>query len=100
MDVKKLEWDLVKEKYGLQPLPASDIFAGVTEAMNDPLSHMKNHLDPKGSEGTKHDNGKPDLSLVPYIAISTEALALGFGEKKYVLIYIIGILSNQNQDTH
>lgn len=83
MDVKKLEWDLIKEKYGLQPLPASDIFAGVTEVMNDPLSHMKNHQDPKGSEGTKHDNGKADLSLVPLIAIESEAFALGFGEKKY-----------------
>lgn len=83
MDVKKLEWDLVKEKYGLQPLPASDIFAGVTEVMSDPLSHMKNHPEAKADGGTKHDNGKPDLSLVPYIAVSTEALALGFGEKKY-----------------
>ena len=86
MHPKSWEWEMAKKQYGIgdkQPLPALDLFAGVTEAMNDPLSHMKNHADPKGVEGAKHDNGKPDLSLVPYIAISTEALALGFGEKKY-----------------
>jgi hypothetical protein len=83
MDVKKLEWDLIKEKYGLQPLPASDIFAGVTEVMNDPLSHMKNHKEASLVEGSKHDQGKADLSLVPLIAIESEARALGFGEKKY-----------------
>jgi hypothetical protein len=33
--------------------------------------------------GTKHDTGKADLSLVPLVAIETEARALMFGEKKY-----------------
>lgn len=33
--------------------------------------------------GTKHDSGKPDLSIVPLIAIEQEARAFSFGEKKY-----------------
>lgn len=33
--------------------------------------------------GTKHDTGKTDLTLVPKVAMETEALALMFGEKKY-----------------
>lgn len=83
MDMKKLEWDLVKEKYGLQPLPASDIFAGITEVMTNPMDHVKNHKEASFVEGSKHDQGKADLSLVPLIAIESEARALGFGEKKY-----------------
>lgn len=63
--------------------PPHDIFSGALEAMENPFSNMKNHLSPVGEGGTKHDEGKADLSLVPYIAVSTEALALGFGEKKY-----------------
>jgi hypothetical protein len=33
--------------------------------------------------GTKHDNGKPDLSLVPYSFLMEVAKALMYGEKKY-----------------
>jgi hypothetical protein len=71
--------------------PASDIFAGVLEAMENPLDHMKHHVDagsagfPEGKSegGTKHDDGKVDFTLVPTIAIELEAKALMFGEKKY-----------------
>ena len=34
-------------------------------------------------EGTKHDAGKPDLSLVPRAFMDATARALMFGEKKY-----------------
>ncbi len=33
--------------------------------------------------GTKHDNGKPQLSLIPYSALEQEAKVMGFGAKKY-----------------
>lgn len=33
--------------------------------------------------GTKHDQGKPDLSLIPYVALVEEAKAFMIGEKKY-----------------
>ena len=33
--------------------------------------------------GTKHDSGKPDLSIVPYVAIEQIARALMYGEVKY-----------------
>lgn len=83
MDVKKLEWDLTKEKYNMQPLPASDIFAGITEVMTNPMDHVKSRPDTGPEVGMKFDQGKADLSLVPLIAIESEARALGFGEKKY-----------------
>ena len=85
MDVKKLEWEMLQKEFGLKPspLPAHDLFAGPAEMMANPLDYMKHHPDPPAEGGMKHDNGKPDLSLVPFIAVSTEALALGFGEQKY-----------------
>lgn len=61
--------------------PAGDLFSGALEAMENPFDNMKNHITPVG--GTKHDGGKADLSLVPYVAIESEARALGFGEQKY-----------------
>lgn len=33
--------------------------------------------------GTKHDNGKADLSIVPLVGLEAESRALMFGEKKY-----------------
>jgi len=33
--------------------------------------------------GTKHDQGKPDLSLVPFSAQCAEALVFQFGAQKY-----------------
>ena len=33
--------------------------------------------------GTKHDEGKADLSLLPRVGLEAEARALMFGEKKY-----------------
>lgn len=33
--------------------------------------------------GTKHDNGKPDLSLIPYSALIEEARGFMFGANKY-----------------
>ena len=85
MNPKSWEWEMTKKQYGIgaQPLPAHDIFAGVTEVMTNPMDHVKSRPDTGPEVGMKFDQGKPDLSLVPYIAISTEALALGFGEKKY-----------------
>ena len=61
--------------------PANDLFSGALDAMENPFDNMKNHPTPVG--GTKHDGGKADLSLVPHIAVSTEAQALMFGEQKY-----------------
>lgn len=66
-----------------QILPPYDLFDGVVEAMTNPLDHMKHHPEEKPVGGTKHDQGKVDLSLVPLIAIETEAKALMFGEEKY-----------------
>ena len=63
--------------------PAGDLFAGALDAMGDPLQHMKLHPEPKASGGIKHDDGKVDLTLVPLIALESEARALMFGEKKY-----------------
>lgn len=85
MDTKDLEWQLVKGELAKHQnkLPPHDLFAGPMEMMASPLDYMKSHPEDKAGGGTKHDDGKPDLSLVPYIAVSTEALALGFGEKKY-----------------
>jgi len=33
--------------------------------------------------GTKHDDGKPPISLIPPEALWEEAQVMGFGEKKY-----------------
>lgn len=63
--------------------PAGDLFEGAIEAMADPLSHMKQHRFETPEGGTKHDDGKVDLTLVPLIALESEARALMFGEKKY-----------------
>jgi len=38
---------------------------------------------PAPQSGTKHDQGKPDLSLVPYSAQCVEALVFQFGAQKY-----------------
>lgn len=46
--------------------------------------------------GTKHDTGKPDLSLVPLVAIEQIAKALMYGEKKYGRYnYLKGFDSNR-----
>ena len=37
----------------------------------------------KEPSGTKYDEGKPDLSLLPYSALSEIAKAMMVGEKKY-----------------
>ncbi len=63
--------------------PPHDMFADVIEVMSNPLPHMKHHLEAKADGGIKHDSGKADLSLIPLVAIESEARALGFGEKKY-----------------
>jgi hypothetical protein len=60
---------------------------GTVEWMNAPLG-------PVG--GTKHDSGKPDLSLVPFVAIAQIAQALMYGEKKYGRYnYLGGFNSNR-----
>ena len=66
-----------------QLLPAGDLFAGALDAMNDPLLHMKEHKHEGPVGGIKHDAGKIDLTLIPLIAIETEAKVLMFGEQKY-----------------
>lgn len=63
--------------------PSGDLFAGAIEAMADPLSHMKTRAEELPKGGTKFDEGKVDLTLVPLIALESEARALMFGEKKY-----------------
>jgi hypothetical protein len=85
MDVKKLEWEMIQKEFSLKPspLPAHDLFAGITEVMASPIDHMKSRPDAGPEVGMKFDQGKADLSLVPLIAIESEARALGFGEKKY-----------------
>ena len=46
--------------------------------------------------GTKHDSGKPDLSLVPRVALEEIAKALMHGEKKYGRYnYLKGFDSNR-----
>lgn len=46
--------------------------------------------------GTKHDTGKPDLSLVPRVAVEEIAKALTYGEKKYERYnYLKGFNSNR-----
>lgn len=82
----ELEWEMTRKQFasgGTQLLPAHDIFAGAVEVMENPMDHVKSRSDVVVGEGMKFDQGKPDLSLVPYIAVTTEALALGFGERKY-----------------
>jgi hypothetical protein len=37
----------------------------------------------KKNAGTKHDSGKPPISLIPRVAIEQEALVMGFGAEKY-----------------
>jgi hypothetical protein len=63
--------------------PSNDLFSGAFEAMANPTSHMKNHSEAKSDGGTKFDQGKVDLTLVPTVALESEARALMFGEKKY-----------------
>jgi len=85
MDTDDFEWEMTKKKYNFKdcPLPPSDLFAGVLEVMENPLQHMKHHPETDAGGGVKHDQGKPDLSLVPTIALELEARALMFGEGKY-----------------
>jgi hypothetical protein len=66
-----------------QLAPANDLFAGVLEAMAQPLDHMKVHADTQAVGGVKHDSGKVDLTLIPLVALESEARALMFGEAKY-----------------
>ena len=33
--------------------------------------------------GTKHDQGKPDLTLIPRSALEAQARVMGFGARKY-----------------
>lgn len=40
-------------------------------------------IDSLTSKGTKHDAGKPDLTLLPKVALDQEALVMGFGANKY-----------------
>jgi len=63
--------------------PAGDLFEGALSAMADPLSHMKARAEELPKGGAKHDEGKVDLTLIPLIALESEARALMFGEKKY-----------------
>jgi hypothetical protein len=63
--------------------PAGDLFEGALSAMSDPLTHMKARAEELPKGGAKHDEGKVDLTLVPLIALESEARALMFGEKKY-----------------
>lgn len=36
-----------------------------------------------GNEGTKHDQGKPDLSLIPKASLEAQARVMMFGANKY-----------------
>jgi hypothetical protein len=46
--------------------------------------------------GTKHDGGKPDLSLCPRVALEAMAKALMFGEQKYGRYqYLMGFESHR-----
>lgn len=47
-------------------------------------------------QGKKFDTGKPDLSLIPYVALVEEANALMVGEKKYGRYnYCLGLKASQ-----
>lgn len=61
--------DLIEE-YKPEPIPR--------------VEHTHNlDMTPVNSGGTKHDQGKPKLSLIPYSALEAEAFAFMVGEKKY-----------------
>lgn len=66
-----------------QSLPAHDLFVGAVEVFTHPHDHMKTNPTEIPVGGAKFDNGKIDLTLVPLIAIESEARALMFGEQKY-----------------
>lgn len=70
----------------LEYMPFSDKFLVETDA-GQTLTVTPDQLRPFSSlaesGGTKHDTGKPDLSLIPYHAECGIALALMDGEKKY-----------------
>ncbi len=60
-----------------------------TEALNR-STYLVNTITPADVElmrkvngGIKHDNGKPDLSLLPRVALELEAKVMEFGAKKY-----------------
>lgn len=50
-------------------------------------THLYEILNPdeksNGTHGTKHDTGKPQLSLVPRVALEEEAAVMEFGAAKY-----------------
>lgn len=47
-------------------------------------------------QGTKHDQGKIDLSLIPYIALEEEAKGFMLGERKYTRYnYLSGFESHR-----
>ena len=54
------------------------------DPFGDALDEMHRRMElAKTLGGTKHDSGKPDLSLVPRVLIEEAAKALMFGEAKY-----------------
>lgn len=63
--------------------PANDLFSGALEAMENPVPHMKSRPELVQDGGTKFDQNKMDLTLIPLVALEQEARALMFGEKKY-----------------
>lgn len=56
---------------------------GAFNPMAATLSGMALADVPQGTEGTKHDSGKPEMALVPAEAIEEIAKAFTFGAKKY-----------------
>lgn len=68
-----------------QPAASSDIYCkrcatGETLSGDTIRLAPEQRWEPKAS---KHDSAKPDISLVPYIALKLEAEALMVGERKY-----------------
>ena len=47
------------------------------------MTELELHTDDPTEGGVKHDNGKPDLSLLPYPALEELSRAMMFGAKKY-----------------
>ena len=55
----------------------------VTTINNVPSQSLDSPQDAKPQTGVKHDQDKPDLSLLPYEFLAGVAQAMMFGEKKY-----------------
>ena len=62
---------------------AEDDYKALAYRRYDCIDEKTGRIEQVTVGGTKHDNGKPDLSLVPSIFVKEVARALMYGESKY-----------------